>query len=239
MSDRIVIDPEDLRRVATRMRGAALLLSSTGRELASRSLPTMPQAVAALVAESLARVNAEVQDLAAGLVREAGHLLGRATWAEIDGGHSAGWLSPRSGELVFQAAGDVDPAAHLPVGAEEQVARAEAWAVDLVTADDPPPADAGVGDASDLRRLLARGFSAPDEAVPPASLGDLTLVAESAPEVVDARALGGALPAPSVGGGALGSALTEVASSPTGAGILGCISVGAGTESAEPASDPE
>lgn len=231
MSERIVIDPEELRRLATRMRGAALLLSSTGRELASKPLPSMPSALGALVAESLARVNGEVQDLAAGLVREAGHLLGRATWAEIGGGHPGGWMSAPGG-IASDAQAELDPTAPVLVASNEQLAHAEVWAVDLVNRDEVVLEG---DDAAELRRLVLDGSPTPEEATV-APLGDLTLAAGDAPEVVEVGFLAEGLPLPAVGGGAVGSAFTEVASTPTGTGILGCITVGVGIDA--PGSGP-
>lgn len=227
MSDRIVIDPDGLRRMAARMRGAALLLSSTRRELASRSLPAMPSAVAALVAESLARVNAEVQDLAAGLVRDAGHLLARATWAEIGGGGPAAWPSHDAGGSSVDTVTAAAPT-HVSSLSDEQVTRAEGWAIERVDTAEVALSD---DDASALRRIVAEHFSGAHDDVRPAPLGDLTLTGSDAP--VDDGSVAGPVPSPEAGGGALGNAFTEVASTPAGAGILGCLAVGMGTAAAE------
>lgn len=227
MSDRIVIDPEELRRLAARMRGAALLLSSTGRELASRPLPSMPSAVGALVVESLARVNGEVQDLAAGLVREAGQLLGRATWADIGGGYPGGWPAGPAG-IAIETQAELDPTTPVLVASDEQVARAEDWAIDLVSREEVGPEG---DDAADLRRLLLDDSQASED-VPAEPLGELSLAAGEAPTVVEAGLLAERMPPPAVGEGAVGSALSEVAATPTGAGILGCITLGVGIDAA-------
>lgn len=207
MTDRIVIHPEGLRLMASRMRGTAELLSATGRDLEHRHLPAMPAAVASVVTESLARANRELQDLSAALVREGGLLSVRATWAEM-GEREPGWR----GVGAFGEPGS-SPAA----------TDTERWSVAVIEGAEEPM-QAAVGDDSTRLREMVGGTVEPGGSGE--GLGDpLFEVGIHAPDVAVADTPAGRL----ASGAALGNVLSETGSGPTGAGILGCIAVGLGS----------
>ena len=214
MSDRIVVDPESLRLVASRMRGGAELLSSTGRGLARRHLPAMPAAVVSIVTDALARVNAELQDLSAELVRESGLLSARAMWVEL-GEREIGW----TGGGAFADAWPDDATAMEPGSPE----RAERWSIEVLEgAGEPMPL--GDEDATRLRELV--GLHGPVEPADDA-MGDIAFAGggADAPDDPFVATASGRL----ASGAALGNILNETETGPTGAGILGCIAVGLGT----------
>ena len=231
--DRIVVDPDQLRRVAARMRGATVLLSSTGRQLTSRPLPSMPAALASVIAESLHRVNSELQELAAGLTRDAGDLLARATWAEVGQSATGDWPYGGSDLLSPDLPVDAHPSAEAPVLSEEQLARAEEWSLQVMHEDVNMSLGADDGSAfrhdvvADLSAIEREGFDSP--------FGDLTLTADDAPDGGTASWLTETATGP--GRGALGVVLSELSSDTAGAGILGCIAVGAGMDG--PTAGPE
>lgn len=180
----------------------------------------MPASVAALVRESLARVNGELQDLALGLTHDAGDLLGRATTVELGEGQPSGWSSPW-GHSAPDVAGDVGAAA-VPHGlSDEQLARAEAWSLDILDRVDASAGEDAEG-ASDLRREVGDGLSA--GAGEPSALGEMSVTTEGAPDLSgplwELDVLSGA------GQGALAIAMSELSADPAGVGILGCIAVG-------------
>lgn len=227
MSERIVIDPEQLRRLASRMKGATLLLSSTTRDLASRALPSMPPSVASLVSDSMARVNAEVQDLAAGLTREAGGLLARATWAELGQGDPAGWMSGGVEARAAGHGGGPDPVGVLPPFSEAQLERAQQWAVDEI-ADDDTLGDVGESDEAELRDLVGRDLTEAQQIVAE-DLHQLSYISHGMPEIGDVL-WGPDATSEAIAEGALGTALDHLSDEPTGIGIIGCIAVGGGLD---------
>lgn len=220
MNQRIVVDPEALRLVASRIRGGAESLSAAGRGLIGRHLPAMPAALASIVIEALGHANRELQDLSAALVREAGLLSARATWVELGGGE-AGW--PRASSFGDAWLGDPGPSG------DERSERVEGWSVEVLERAEEPIGAAGDEDAARLREMVE---AAPGPAESPngagwrdvtfaeADPGDAVLASHTSP-----RAAGGAL---------LGNVLSETEAGPTGAGILGCIAVGFGSHEVGP-----
>lgn len=83
---RIVIDPDELLKVARFMTEAADERGRIGRELRSRTLPAMPAAVAATVASGLDSVARNLEDAAARLETEAVMLRLRAAIFSGDNG---------------------------------------------------------------------------------------------------------------------------------------------------------
>lgn len=222
MTPRIVIDPDGLRRVAGRMRGAASLVSSTGRQLVGRPLPAMPPGVTALVAEVIGRVNMQLQELAVELAHDAGELFGRATWAELGDPPSAGppWRDvenvPESGAGSASVTRDVFT--------DERLTRAQEWSLEVLDTDDR--AGPTAAESPHLRAQV---------------VGDLEQLTGEAIDIgfgeglVDVGPLGDPVPGPwsshdptAAGHGALGAALNDLSSDPTGVGIMGCIAVGGG-----------
>ncbi len=86
---RIVIDPDELLRVARFMTEAADEHARIGRELTSRQLPPMPAAVAATVTSGLNSVGRVLEDAAARLETEAVMLRLRAAIFSGDNGSFA------------------------------------------------------------------------------------------------------------------------------------------------------
>lgn len=234
--DRIAIDPEELRRVATRMRGAALLLSDAGRSLAGRSLPAMPATLAATVNGVIRDANAALQDLAVGLVEEAQVLAARATWAELGGGEAISWLIPglRSGLAAPPLQSPVDVVA--PV-TDEQIRGSSEWAIEVLDGmhDSMQRVDTEIGRlGSDADEVFGKNVvdlvdEYADE-VPLKALGRFTLTAGVALDVAEHWEQGwaeaGARAGISAAGGALGTGLCMLLAAPTGPGILGCVFVG-------------
>ena len=223
---RIVVDPQSLRLMASRMRGAATLLSSSGRQLASRPLPAMPGGLAGIVSETVSRASADLHDLATELVRDAGMLYVRATWAEAELTSTSAWSPLGDGWPDAAAPGDL--AESQPVAAETGIETAEALSLEVVDSSSDAATTSGESaapDVSELRSLVAADLAAD----PQRSLGDVALPLTALDgagidvfgDVADA---GG----PSVSGAAgLGNALEQMTDSATGLGVLGCITVGA------------
>ncbi len=221
---RIVVDPESLRRFASRIRGAATLLSSTGRQLASRPLPAMPASLSAIVSESIARANSELQELTAGLVRDAGDLYRRATWAEADVAPRPAWSFGETERWLDPGADVADDETQETVS-EARLETAEAWSLGIV--ERSPGAvgeDAPALDVSDLRSLVAADLAEVSEQSPSDGSPSVALASEAAVGVLadPARA------ASAAGSAALGNAFGDIAATATGVGILGCITVGGG-----------
>src|SRR4029453_8652426 len=91
MSGRIVIDPTELRRGATRIRDASSELSVAARSLGSLSMPEMPAGVAGEVEAGIASVSSQLQGMAPTLSEDAVELERRAVWAEIADRLQAGY----------------------------------------------------------------------------------------------------------------------------------------------------
>ena len=235
---RIVVDPDDLRDVATRMRGAAVLLSGEGRELALRAMPAMPPGLSPVVTETICRANASLQDLAVEMVREAETLFARATWAELGGGEAIAWLIP--GLRYYPPspkASPPGPADELPPVSDEQIIHSTEWAVELldgmhesmVRLDEEA---ARLGDAMEDapgKSLIKFADEYADE-LPVKALGRFTLAAGVALDVYEHSDKGwveaGSRAGISAGGGALGILACEAIFAPTGIGIIGCIFAG-------------
>lgn len=83
---RIVIDPDELLKVARFMTEAADEHARVGRELTTRTLPPMPAALAATVASGLGSVARTLDDTAARLETEAAMLRLRAAILSGTGG---------------------------------------------------------------------------------------------------------------------------------------------------------
>lgn len=220
---RIVIDPHELREASARMRGAAALLSSAGRDLALRQPPAMPAGVSALVAETLYRANSELQELAAELIEEAHGLTARAMWAELGAGETIGWLIPGLHHLsASPRLLSPGPGSPLPPATGDQISRSTEWAVRLLESmGDQPAADPTSIDVA----ALLEGFPGADktpELPDPTSFGGFTLAVDP-PEVYDQS--GDAVPGIQAAG-AMGSLSGEARSDPSGMGLLGCIFVG-------------
>lgn len=225
---RIVVDPESLRLMASRMRGAATLLSSSGRQLASRPLPAMPAGLASIVSETVTRATADLHDLAAGLVRDSGMLYVRATWAEAELTSASPW-TPLGGDGWADAAAPDDLAESQTAASEAGIETAEAWSLEVVDNSSDAATTSGDSAASDdvseLRSLVAADLAAH----PQGPLGGLPLSVSDLRgagidvfgDVVDA---GGGRVSAAAG---LGNALEQMTESATGLGVLGCLTVGA------------
>ena len=220
-SDRIVIDPDGLRRLAAGMRGASTLLTSTARRLVRRPLPTMPAGVAGMVVETLSRVDAELQDLATGLVRDAGTLLARANQAELGRFERVGWHG-RGLQRFELPVGDPDAGS----AGGDQTGYAEMWSIELLSdASDSMGSEPTGGESLDVASVFDRDVSAD---LPGNLLGEFTLTAAAGydalqlqePDATDGPGSPGA-------GGVLGVALQHAVADPSGTGILGCVLVGA------------
>lgn len=239
---RIVVDPQQLRELATRMRGAALLLSSTGREVAVGSRPPMPAGVVGAVGEMAAHVNAELQDLALELMQEATMLLARATWAELGGGAPNAWLVPGLHLAPPRLPGGHEPSpiSTLFPADDERLIAGERWAVEILDGmQDPidPSSEEGdgLGGAGDVFASDLMEFA--DEfagEIPPSTLGGLMLGAgaaldlyEHGPEGPPERVAGWGLSAGSAAaGGGLGVLFSSAALGATGIGLAGCLIAG-------------
>jgi hypothetical protein len=91
MGGRIVIDPTELRRGATRIRDASRELSVAARSLGSLSIPEMPAGVAGEVEAGITAVASQLQGMAPTLSEDAVELERRALWAEIADRLQAGY----------------------------------------------------------------------------------------------------------------------------------------------------
>lgn len=238
---RIVIDPEDLREVAIRLKGGAALLSGAGRELAQRSTPAMPPSLAAHVTETVCRANAALQDLAVELVRTAGELSARATWAELGGGEAIAWLIPNLYYLPASSERPLTPTSELPAVTDEQIRESTEWAVETLDGmygsmqlldDEATAVGSGVDDVFGAE-LIKFADEYADE-IPVKALGKLTVLAGIALDTYEHRdeGMGEALSRAGVtaggswAGGALGVAFCEAVFGVTGVGLVGCLFVG-------------
>lgn len=248
---RIVLDPDHLRQLATRMRGASLILSLAGRDLATHRMPAMPAGVASAVTEVISRSNKEVQDFAVELLQEAGELFARATWAELGGEEAIAWLIPGlhhapSALRGASGTGAVTPASALPPVTEQQLLRSEQWATTLlnemegslqVRDDQAVKLGDAVDDMSGNELVEFATDYANEIAVEP--LGAFTIAAGSALDAYEHHQQGSTEPFGRAGvsagagaaGGVLGAALYEAASGWTGVGLAGCLVVGGGVGS--------
>lgn len=229
---RIVIDPEDLRRVAVRMRGAALLLSGAGRNLAARALPAMPPGLSAMVSGVVCDANIELQDIAAELVEEAHMLSARATWAELGGGDAVSWLVP--GLHRFPAApAPASPVDAAPPTTDEQIVAGTEWAIEILdgmhssveAVDDEIERLGSKADEVFGKNVVDAIETYADE-LPVKALGRFTLAAGAALDVAQHWDEGwleaGGRAGLNAGGGALGTGLCMLFLSPTGWGVVGC-----------------
>ena len=221
--DRVVIDPEELRRVATKMRGGAEMLSSAGRHLATRPQPGLPGELATHVARALQSANRELQELSLELVQTAGELAARATQAELGEVDPVAWLIP--GLHGFGSLFELRGGATLsPSGRFIDVPQGPAWA-EVALRDMSPlqPAleDIDLDDFADALQGSEQGLTE----MPPAG-AMLDLYAE----------LGGE-PASDTGAtrGALGIAFDDADLGPTGLGLMGCLLSGSADVSADDA----
>lgn len=225
---RIVVDPGSLRLMASRMRGAATLLSSSGRQLGSRPLPAMPAGLASIVSETATRASAELHDLAAGLVRDAGMLYVRAAWAEAEMTSTSPW-TPLPGDGWHDAAAPGDPADAQPPAPASGVEAAEVWSLGFVDSSfdsATASADSAAPEVSELRRAVAADLAAAPHRTlgsVPVSVTDLNRAGlDLFGNLADAEGRASAS-----GAAGLGNALEEMTDSATGLGVLGCIRVGA------------
>ncbi len=213
-----------------------MVLSTTGRQLAARSMPSMPASVAAAVTEVARHVNAELQDLAVELIQEAGTLFARATWAELGGGDAVAWLIPglHYSPTTLPGAELATPTSTLPPVTDEQILASEQWAIALLDGmhDSIHEVDEEIerlGPKADdvFGKNLVRYVDEYADEIPVKALGKLTLVAGLALDVVEHWDEGwkeaGSRAGISAAGGALGTGLCMLFTSPTGIGILGCV----------------
>lgn len=229
---RIVIDPDDLRRVAVRMRGAALLLSGAGRALAARALPPMPPGLSAIVSEAVCDANSELQDIAAELVEEAHMLSARATWAELGGGDAVSWLIPGLRRFPAAAA-PATPVDAAPVTTDEEIRAGSEWAIEILDGmhssvealDDEIERLGSKADEVFGKNVVEAVETYADE-LPVKALGRFTLAAGVAVDVAQHWDEGwleaGGRAGLNAGGGALATGLCMLFFSPTGWGIVGC-----------------
>lgn len=214
------------------MRGAAVMLSGTGRDLAARPLPPMPPSVAALVTEVMAGANSSLQDLAVELVSEARTLAARATWAELGGGDAIGWLIAGLPRIGPAAAIPADPGSKLPEATDEQPTQAEQWALgeldamlesSELLAEQAARQGTGVGDIAGAELLrFADEISVP-------ALGRSSLAAELTLEAHEHRQESGAETGLFADGGWAGAAvgaLGDASLGTAGTGMVGCLVVG-------------
>lgn len=240
---RIVINPDDLRHVAVRMRGAALLLSGAGRDLAARQLPAMPPALLGLVTDVMRDANATLQDLSLELVADAQLLAARATWAELGGRDAVAWLIPGLRRHPSVPLPETPSAPVAPVPDEEVRAGSE-WAIEILDAihDSVQRIDGEIarfGEDAEVvfGRDLVRLVNEHADEMPLKALGKFTLAAGAAVDVAEHWDEGWRQPAVRAGmsaaGGALGTGLCMLLAAPTGPGVVGCLFVGGGFGSAE------
>lgn len=205
------------------------MLTSTARALTRRSLPAMPAAVAGVVAETVANVDGELRDLAAGLVGDAGMLLARANRAELGRFERVAWLAPSvhgfdTGDVAALEADAV-------FSGRDQAHQAEAWSIELLNdAPDSMASDPSGPDSLDVDIVLGPDVSS-DADLPSDPLDGFTLTAAAgydALQLQDRDDVDG--PRSPAAGGALRVALQDAVGDPTGTGILGCILVGGDME---------
>ena len=212
--ERVVIQPDELRRVATRMRGGAEVLSSAGRHLATRLQPELPAGLGAHVERVVQDANRELQELSLELIQTAGDLSVRATQAELGDIDPVAWLMPTL--HGFGSRLDLGGAASLPpTGRLIEGRQGPAWA-ESVLQDmfllEPVPGDFDLGDFAGSLEASLQELSE----MPPAGLM-LDLFGE--PGDGSGAETGAA-------GGALASALEDGDLGPTGLGLVGCLLTG-------------
>lgn len=225
--DRIVVDPDDLRRAAVRMRGAALLLSGTGRELGARPLPGMPAGVRGKVTETLRRANAELQDLASELMDEAALLGARARWADL-GGDVIGWLLPGFHRLSPAGMAGEGPAALLSPATSEQLEARSEWTGQVLEGL-RPHVESDSTAADPFAGMIAEANADELDEASERALGRLTLAGGMALDDVDAWGQGWAAEETQA---VTAEGLDEAGLGPTLTGILACMVAGSGSEAA-------
>ena len=221
--DRVVIDPEELRRVATKLRGGAEMLSSAGRHLATRSQPELPSELATHVARALQGANRELQELSLEMIQAAGELAARATQAELGDIDPVAWLIP--GIHGFGSLFDLRGGTTLsPSGRFTDVPQGPAWAE--VALQDMSPVQPALehielDDFADALQGSEQGLAE----LPPAG-AMLDLYAELGRE-----------PESDTGAtrGALGIAFDDADLGPTGLGLMVCLLSGSADASADDA----
>lgn len=230
---RIVIDPDGVRRLATRLRGGASIYSNSGRMLAGPGLPTMSGNLTALVSDAISGANATLQDLAVELIEDALQLEARAAWAELGGGAETAWLIPGLRRYPALPHAPTSPIDEVAAITDEQLRAGQQWAVEMLDGmDDSGGAlDEGSDPRSDeVFEKLVDVIETYAGEIPVKALGDLTLAAagklEAGGHAEEAPFDLGAQPGIDAGGGAIGSVLSLLLSSPTGWGFAGCLVAG-------------
>jgi hypothetical protein len=89
VSGRIVVDAEELRRLASRLSEAAAECAATARTLATTAFPPMPVAVSELVVEGVTQAAEGLHRLANEMLQDSGDLYIRAAAAETGEARSA------------------------------------------------------------------------------------------------------------------------------------------------------
>lgn len=217
--DRVVIDPDDLRRVASRMRGAAEVLSSAGRHLATRSRPVMSVGLESHVANVVYQANRELQEMALELVQTAGDLSARATQAESGAIDSIAWLIPGLHGLVSPFDLQTGSVSASGTFFEGRAVRSQEWAETALQgmAGSVEPSDEAGPDLRDFADdLSAVSFEGLGEVTPAGVALDLYVESTERHEQPDSGAARGALEV----------AFDQLDLGPTGIGLVGCLLAG-------------
>ena len=219
-SDRVIIDPEELRRVANRMRGGAEMLSGAGRHLATRPMPQLPVGLEGHVASILLGANRELQELSLELVQTAGELSGRATQAELGEIDSIAWLMPGTHGLVSLFAPRT-PLLSLTGRSLESAPHREDWAESVLQrmGSLEPPRDRFIADD------FADVVQGPDQ-----DLGDMS----GGGMMLDFVDQGSSAPESGTSQGAVSVTFDQVDLGPTGIGLAQCLVAGTGDDTQEP-----
>lgn len=221
-SDRVVIEPEELRRVATKMHGGAEILSSAGRHIATRPIPDLPGGLESHVAKVVQQANSELQELSLELVQTAGELTARATQAELGEIDSIAWLMPNLRGLVsFDPRGSaMFPSPGRLLGGSRDL---ESWAERTLRDMDAPVR--GDEDGFDLAAFVGELED------PSHGLGDMPTGVM--PELSGEHS-GDAHPQTGAARGSLAVAFDATGLGPTGLGLLGCLLAGDADQLADP-----
>ncbi|MFP5352113.1 MAG: hypothetical protein ACLGIB_06085 [Actinomycetota bacterium] len=225
-SSRIVIDPEGVRRLATRMREGASAFSDSGRRLAQAPTPPMPVGIAARLGQAISEANAALQDLAVDLIEDAAHLEARATWAELGGGADTAWLIPGLRRYASLPSMPATPVGETAAISEDRIRGAQRWAIETLDAMPDPGSALGDEVGAVIDRGVVDAIEAFADEMPVTALGGFTLAAAAAPDVAEPWIEGSLDAGSNAGSGALGSGLRMLFSSPTGWGVAGCALAG-------------
>jgi len=212
---RVVIVPDDLRDLSSRLRDAAEELSWGGRRLVTTLLPEMPPGVAGLVGDAIYRVNAELQELAIEFEDEARVLTARAAWAELGGGAGLGWLLPGLARFPQLGSALRGPGHLIAASSDIEPADGHRWAEELL---DRMPAP---GERTPVEIELTTGPTDPYDH----PLGEFSLTGSDLSSLEPVAAM---VDASGAVEGALRSGLSTDSSDPVAAGVAGCILVGFG-----------